>query len=157
MTNAMRYGAMEPGEEDSVNRLVARVFRRHVAPLFSEEGIEEFLRYISVDAIRQRSSSNHFVLVARAEHGSVGMIEVRDYDHVSLLFVDTAYQRQGIARELLRRALAVCRQRRPDGRTIDVNSSPNAVPAYERLGFHRQGPEKIKNGIRYVPMVLDLH
>jgi GNAT superfamily N-acetyltransferase len=147
---------MEPGDEDSVTSLVARVFDRHVAPLFSEEGVQEFLRYVSPDALRQRSNSNHFVLVARAGQDIVGAIEVRNHNHVSMLFVDTASQRQGIARELLRRALVICRGHRPHGREIDVNSSPNAVPAYERLGFRPKGPEQIEQGIRFVPMVLDL-
>jgi predicted GNAT family N-acyltransferase len=86
----------------------------------------------------------------------VGAIEVRDYNHISLLFVHMAHQRQGIARELLRRALAICCRYRPSLRQVDVNSSPNAVVAYARLGFRQRGPEQIKNGIRFVPMVLDL-
>jgi GNAT superfamily N-acetyltransferase len=156
MTEAIRYRAMEPGEEDRVSSLVTRVFNRHVASLFPEEGIREFLEYVAPGAIQQRCNSNHFVLVAGDGQHILGVIEVRDHSHVSLLFVDTAFQGQGIARELLRRALAICRRHRPILRQIDVNSSPNAVWAYEGLGFRQRGPEQIKNGIRFVPMVLDL-
>jgi GNAT superfamily N-acetyltransferase len=156
MTEAISYGAMNRGEERKVSGLISRVFHRHVAPLFAEEGVREFLTYVAPGAIQERANSNHVVLVARAGQHIRGVIEVRDYNHVSLLFVDTASQRQGIGRELLRRAMAICHRHRPDLREIDVHSSPNAVPAYERLGFHRQGPETTKNGIRFVPMVLDL-
>jgi hypothetical protein len=33
-----------------------------------------------------------------------------------------------------------------------VHSSPNAVDAYERLGFKAVGPEKLENGIYFIPM-----
>jgi ribosomal protein S18 acetylase RimI-like enzyme len=147
---------MEPGEEDRVSSLVTRVVNRHVAPLFREEGIREFLEWVAPGAIQQRSNSNHFVPVAGDGHHILGVIKVRDHSHVSLLLVDTAFQNPGIARELLTRALATCRRQRPMLREIDVNSSPNAVSTYERLGFRQRGPDQIKNGIRFVPMVLDL-
>jgi len=147
---------MKPGEEETVSRLVARVFHGHVAPLFAEEGIEEFLRYIDPGAILARLERNSFLLVATGGGQMVGAIAVRDYEHVSLLFVETAFQRQGIGRDLLDRAVETCRTRRPDLREVDVNSSPNAVPAYERLGFRQLRPEQIENGIRFVPMVMKL-
>jgi ribosomal protein S18 acetylase RimI-like enzyme len=65
----------------------------------------------------------------------VGVIEVRQFRHISLLFVDDRFQRQGIARALVRHAVARCLSRRPDLRQITVRSSPYAVPIYERLGF----------------------
>ena len=156
MAERVRYRAMKPGEEEAVSGLVARVFRRQVAALFPEEGIEEFLRYIDPAAILARVECNHFFLVAMAEGKLVGAIAVRDFEHVSLLFVETAFQRQGIARGLLDRAVEACRNHRPDQCEIDVNSSPNAVPAYESLGFRHLGPEQIENGIRFVPMVMRL-
>jgi hypothetical protein len=39
---------------------------------------------------------------------------------------------------------------------VSVNSSPNAVPIYERLGFASWSPEQTVNGIRFVPMLLEL-
>jgi hypothetical protein len=39
---------------------------------------------------------------------------------------------------------------------ITVNSSPYAVPVYEKLGFWRMGTEEIKNGIRCVPLRLNM-
>jgi ribosomal protein S18 acetylase RimI-like enzyme len=156
MTQAVQYRAMQRGEEDGVSSLVRRVFHKHVAPLFSDQGVREFRRYVTPGAIRHRSDSSHLVLLATVAGRMVGVIELRDYEHVSLLFVDTALQRQGIARELLSEALAICFRHKPHLREVDVNSSPNAVSAYQRLGFRRQGPEQVKNGIRFVPMVLDL-
>lgn len=147
---------MEPEEYREVSDLVARVFRADVAPHYSQEGIDEFLTYASPDALLNRSRQNHFVLVARVEEGIIGAIEVRNHSHISLLFVDSAYQRQGIAKELLRRALQRCQAHDPDLQAFTVNASPNAVGAYEQFGFQAQGPLQVRHGIAFVPMVLSL-
>ena len=107
-------------------------------------------------SLAQRVQDNHFVLVAIAHDEIVGMIEVRDHDHVSLFFVDPRFHRRGIGKELMQRALDTCRHNRPDLQQIDVNSSSYGVPVYERLGFRPAAPEQVKNGIRFVPMVLEL-
>ncbi len=44
----------------------------------------------------------------------------------------------------------------PGVRELTVNASPNAVLAYERLGFTPAGPEQTVNGIRFIPMALAL-
>lgn len=35
---------------------------------------------------------------------------------------------------------------------MTVNSSPYAVPVYEKLGFHATGSEQTVNGLRFTPM-----
>jgi predicted GNAT family N-acyltransferase len=147
---------MNPGEETKVCNLVSRVFNDFVAPLYDQEGVQEFFKYVEPTLLWQRSQENHFVLVATIRDKVVGMIEIRDYNHVSLLFVDRQFQQRGISKELLRRALETCLQHEPKLAEVSVNSSPNAVQVYERLGFYQKKPEQIKNGIRFVPMVLEL-
>ncbi|MDP6582666.1 MAG: GNAT family N-acetyltransferase, partial [Vicinamibacterales bacterium] len=100
--------------------------------------------------------SNHFVLVAMAADRPAGVIELRDNDHVSLLFVDGRFQRHGIARELLTRALSVARPAKPGLDRVTVNSSRFGVPIYERLGFRQTGPERSVNGIVFIPMAHQL-
>ena len=156
METTTHYRAMQPGEEHTVCEMVARVFMVFVAPEYTEQGIQEFLKYAQPDALHQRVQENHFVLVAIHQGRMVGVIEMRNHDHVSLLFVDGAFHRQGISRELLRRALDICRQRHPGLTTVTVNSSPYAVEAYHRLDFTIASPEQQKNGIRFVPMTLDV-
>jgi hypothetical protein len=39
---------------------------------------------------------------------------------------------------------------------VTVHASPNAVLAYAKLGFQATGAEHVQNGIRFIPMVLDL-
>jgi GNAT superfamily N-acetyltransferase len=85
-----------------------------------------------------------------------GVIDIRGGNHISHLCVATEYQWKGIARELLRRALEASPLKQVERQALDVNASPNAVPAYEHLAFHRQGPGRIDNRIRSVAMVLEL-
>ena len=53
-------------------------------------------------------------------------------------------------------ALAICRREKPDLVAITVNSSPYAVPIYERLGFRQTKPEQVVDGIRIVPMAVEV-
>ncbi len=154
MDEQLTFRPIRPGEETALVDLVLRVFDETVAPLYSQEGVSEFRRYVTPEALLARSYSNHFVLVTAAGNSLVGAIEVRDCNHVCLLFVDVAHQRRGIARELLTGVLDLCRTRRPDLREITVNSSPNSVEVYRRLGFTSLGPEMTINGIRFTPMTL---
>jgi GNAT superfamily N-acetyltransferase len=146
---------MEPGEEERVRDLVLRVFDEAVAPLFPEQGVREFTTYVQMEQLRTRSLADHFVLLALAEGEIVGMIEMRGCRHVSLLFVDGRFQRRGVARELLQQAMEACRSRGMEPMEVTVNSSPNSVQVYERLGFRATAPEQQFNGIRFTPMSLE--
>ncbi len=161
MAAPLTYRLMELGEEARVSDLVTRVFNEFVAPDYSAEGVREFLRYADTNLMAQRSQANHFVLLAFAGMALVGadlagMIELRDWNHISLLFVDRPYLRQGIGRGLLQRSLEICRSRQPGLAEITVNSSPYAVPIYVRLGFEPVAAEQVRNGIRFVPMKMAL-
>ena len=139
-----------------VSELATRVFNEFVAPEYSSEGVQEFYRYIQPSAFRARAQTNHFGLITLEQDKVVGVIEMRDHNHVSLLFVAPKFQRRGIAKELLRRALQICRANEPRLSEISVNSSSYAVPIYERLGFRKAGGRQIRNGIGFLPMVLKL-
>ncbi|NIM49051.1 MAG: GNAT family N-acetyltransferase [Gemmatimonadales bacterium] len=151
---AVRVRRMRPGEEAAVIDLVARVFNETVAPHYSEEGVLEFFKYAAAEPLAARSQSDHFTLVAEQDGDLVGMIEMRRFEHVAMLFVEP--RGRGVGKALLDEALAVCRVERSDLSVMTVHSSPNAVPAYERLGFLATDSERELNGIRFVPMALEL-
>jgi GNAT superfamily N-acetyltransferase len=149
------YRAMKAGEEQQVCDLVVLVFTEFVAPLYSPEGVQEFLTYAADPGqLRDRLQANHFVLVAEIQGRFAGAIEVRANDHISLFFIDGKSQRKGIGKELWRKALDTCLANQPEVAKITVHSSPNAVEAYQRLGFQAEVPEQTVNGIRFVPMAL---
>ncbi len=152
----MKYRLMKPGEESEVFNLVFRTFTEFIAPHYSRAGILEFLKYIRPGSLLERLQKEHFVLLAIAQRKIIGIIEVRGNSHISLLFVDKQFQKRGIARELLRRTLRICMKEKPDLSKITVNASPNSVKIYKHLGFRQEGPEQIRQGIRFTPMALKL-
>ena len=158
----IQYRYIKRGEESAVAALVAAVFMAHVAPHYTQEGVEEFLGYAEVSEFTRRLQREHVILVAVTggdedeEAQIVGMIEVREQRHISLLFVAGAYQGRGIATALLARAIRRCRRVNPDLAALTVHASPNAVPIYRRLGFVPSAEEQVVHGIRYTPMTLVL-
>ena len=156
MNNLPILRPMNPGEEVEVCNLVARSFNEFVAPDFPEEGIEEFFNYANPRALIKRSDGNHFVMVAEADDMIAGMIEIREMRHVSMLFVDKAFHRRGIGKELLRIALESIKSNGRPLRKVTVHSSRFAVPFYESLGFIRTEGEKIIHGVIHIPMALNL-
>ena len=139
---------LQPGEEDAAAELVMSVFMDYVGHEYSAEGVAEFVRYASARALRKRRETGESTAwIAFVDQSPVGMIEFRGVDHVSLMFVDATHHGRGIATRLFNTALS---HLEPD--EITVNSSPYAVPVYERLGFTSEGPEQTVNGITFIPM-----
>lgn len=154
---SIEYGPLRAGEERAVIEMVLSSFETAIAPLYSTRGVAEFKKYASLKEMAFRSRCAHFVCVARQDGDPVGMIEIRGHRHISMFFVKSACQQMGIGRQLLSCALNRCMQKNPEMAAITVNASPNAVPAYQHLGFTPNPPEKIINGIRYIPMQKNLN
>lgn len=153
----MNYRQMQPGEETQVIELVSRVFYEFVAPLYSDEGVTEFMKFADAETLAERLKGDDFVLIAESPDEIIGVIEIRAYRHIALFFVALEHQRKGIGRELLRKAVAECVDNDPNLNEITVNSSPNAVSVYRALGFIERDKEKTINGIRFVPMALKIY
>ncbi|HON79549.1 MAG TPA: GNAT family N-acetyltransferase, partial [Spirochaetota bacterium] len=123
------------------------------APDYSREGIDEFLKYVRENDILERViEGNHYIYIALQGRTVVGVIEIREYRHISLFFVNGKYHRRGIGSLLMKNALELCRVMNPLLLRLSVNSSPFAVPVYEKLGFNIEADEMEKNGIRFTPM-----
>ena len=149
IVSSIIYRQIHPAETAAVSSLAREVFDKFVAPHYQTEGIAEFHRYASAEALSQRHESGHITLVAEHSGELVGMLHLREPRHVSMLFVQSSRQRGGIGRGLLAGAGALA----GDGDCeFTVSSSPNAVSAYERLGFRITGSEQSVHGIRFVPM-----
>jgi predicted N-acetyltransferase YhbS len=142
-----------PADAGPVAALVRQVFDEHVAPSFEAEGIAEMHRHIAPEAIAERAQT-HRTFVAWQGGEAVGVIEVRDTDHVSMLFVRTSHMGLGIATALVARAIEAGRAAgRP---RMTVNSSVNAQSFYERFGFVATTEPQRLHGFAFVPMEKDL-
>lgn len=145
IVSSLIYRQIEPSETAAAAALAREVFDQFVAPYYQPEGVTEFHRYASADALSQRHVSGHATYVAERGGELLGMLHLRAPCHVAMLFVQSSLQRSGIARALLASA-------RDANCEFTVNSSPNAVAAYERLGFRVTGSEQCVHGIRFIPM-----
>ena len=149
IVSSIIYRQIHPPETAAVSSLAREVFDQFVAPYYQPEGVTEFHRYASAEALSQRHKTGHITLVAEHSGELVGMLHLREPRHVSMLFVQSSRQRGGIARGLLAAAGALAGDTDCE---FSVSSSPNAVSAYERLGFRITGSEQCVHGIRFVPM-----
>ena len=147
---------IQPNQVVEALALVHRVFTQDVAPAFNTRGVAEFLHFADEQAMIKRLRVNSFALVALDMDTVVGIIEVRNYDHISLLFVDKHHQKHGIGRTLCRHAIDICKNKKLALDEVTVNASPNAVIAYKQMGFMATENEKMVHGIRFTRMSLNL-
>ncbi|MBQ7425383.1 MAG: GNAT family N-acetyltransferase [Lachnospiraceae bacterium] len=137
-------------------KLAWNTFTRFNAPDYSQEGIENFYKFVNDDMLRKMFLAGHYQLFVAVEgEKCVGMLSIREKKHISLLFVDGDYHRYGIASALL----AFVRRYALDEEGVDsltVNASPYAVGFYHKKGFLNLSDETEMDGIRYTPMELIL-
>ncbi len=132
--------------------LVWRVFLEFEAPEYSDEGVDEFKRYIAPDAIKERLNKDELKMRVCLDADSVvGVIAMRPPCHISLMFVDKQYHKQGIARALFEHLLD---EVKAEGKhkKMTVFSSPYAAGFYRKVGFADTDMEQTVNGIRFFPM-----
>lgn len=139
-------------EVEEVSSFVRRVFDQFIAPGYSAEGRAQFYAYIRPDAMTVRLQNQSVAFGIWEEEQIVACIEIRDGNHIALLFTDALYQQRGLARKLMEVAQQTC----PTFAELSVNASPFAVGIYEKLGFIPQSEERVVNGIRFTPMVKSL-
>ena len=151
------YGLLRSGEEQAAVDLVEQTFLSQVAPFYPPEGVDEFLSYVSVQAISQRLAAHNFMLAAYGPEGLTGIVEIDcSREHIALFFVKKETQGQGVGRKLLSGALQELKNRKPDLAKVTVNSSPNSVEAYRALGFFATDYQQEHNGISFRPMAIHL-
>jgi GNAT superfamily N-acetyltransferase len=132
--------------------LVWEVFNEFQAPDYEARGVEEFKEFIRYENIREKMYCGEILLWGSFDKDRlIGVIAVQEPAHISLLFVDKAYHRNGVARGLVEQMLAYCKTK-TQYRIATVNASPYALKAYERMGFEATDAEREVNGIRFIPM-----
>jgi GNAT superfamily N-acetyltransferase len=147
---------LAPGSEAEACELIERVFMEFVAPGYSQRGVDEFMSYVNAARMAERRTQNHFAVAAHCAGRIIGVIEIRGNEHVSLMFVDKEHHGRGVCRTLFDNAVDHIRAAGRAPSAMTVNSSPFAAPVYVRLGFSVQEPEKEINGIRFIPMKMEL-
>jgi len=149
------FGFLPTGQEPAAAELVEQTFLQQVARHFSPQGANEFLKNVSPQAIASRLAAENFMLAASDSWGLAGILEANAArGHIVWFFVKPEAQGRGLGRELLKRALAELKRRRPELFRVTVNVSPNSVDAYLSLGFIPSDHQQEKSGVRFTPMTL---
>lgn len=134
---------LEETEIPDAAALIWEVFLQFEAPEYPEEGVRTFRELLdNQDKLRRLRFYGAF-------DGSalIGVICVREPQHIGGFFVKAAYHRQGVGRALFENMKADYEKQE-----FTVNSSPYAVPVYEHLGFTAEDTEQLVDGIRFTPM-----
>ena len=149
----IKYDVMKKVEIEEVSLLIRELFDEFIGFDYRQKGKDTFLDYIDPENIKNRfDKENHQFIIAKDENKIIGIIEVRDFNHISLLFVDKSYHQQGIAKTLFQKVIAICLKHNPKLAEIEVNSSLYAAEIYKKLGFEKTDNRQEKDGIIYIPM-----
>ena len=144
---------LETEDWDIATALIWRVFLRCNAADYEQEGIESFLNFISDEHLRLFCSIGEFEGYGAYIKGKLaGVCMMRQTGHISLLFIDTVYDKNGIGTKLVKHVADIAISK---GRIrLTVNATPYGAGFYHRIGFKDTGPEQVKEGVRYIPMEL---
>ena len=130
-------------EIKDATELMWDVFLQFVASEYSEEGIQAFRA--SLDDQERNAAMTWY---GAFENGHlVGVLCMRKPQHIGDFFVRADFQGKGHGRQLFARM-----KEDYTDQHFTVNSSPYAVPIYQKLGFRAIGPEQVVDGLRFIPM-----
>jgi len=131
--------------------LVWEVFQEEVAPLYTEEGVREFLKFIDYNHMKDLYEKGNIIFWGAFEEEVIGMMAVRNDGHISLFFVKNEYQGMGIGKALFQMMFNYCVEELKV-KKITVNAAPDSVMKYIHMGMRQVGTEEEKCGIRSIPM-----
>ncbi|ELH8889890.1 GNAT family N-acetyltransferase [Vibrio cholerae] len=145
------YELVTPEDQQLILALGEAVNEEFVIPYLSSDG-QEAMRNARKGDIEQATNTEIYTSIKAVKNGAiVGYVAWRQGNYIAQLYVSSKYQNQGVGRGLITEML-----KRSGASSIELKASVNAVGFYERLGFQSVGTEQVKNGIRYVPMLLKL-
>lgn len=149
----MHIERARPEDAEAIGSLIRGLGRAFLLDP-SGQGAEGFLHSLGTEAVAGCISAPSFAYFKGLLDGELaGVVAVRDAGHLYHLFVAERFQGRGLARALWMHARAGAQAAGNPGH-FTVNSTPAAVPVYERFGFRATGPRVETKGIAYVPMRL---
>ena len=134
-----------------VSILAKNIYLKYNSNLDTKEGIENVLMFISFDSMKVRFfMEGSLILTAKDDNDIiVGMLEITNYDHISLFFVDDKHFKLGIATQLFEETKNILKSDK-----YTVKSSNYALEFYKKLGFVQLFNDiQIENGVHFHYMI----
>ena len=129
-----------------------RTFLKFEAKDYGVEGVDNFRNFIADPILRRMFLiGTYHMYVATHQEKIVGMVSLRDKNHISLLFVDEAYHKQGIGRRLID-TIGTFSKEEYGKDEITVNAAPYGFGFYKKVGFFSTSPLMTSGGIKYTSM-----
>ncbi len=140
-------------KEDDIPPALDLAWRMFVKYDSLDYGVEhtERMREAIEDRLKNLSIYNQrLMVVTLVDDKVVGMLETYGTNRISLLFVDSKYQRKRIATAMMNRIASELKMRGYD--KIVLNSSPYGLSFYEHFGFTVEAEEKNADTPWKIPM-----
>ena len=135
------------------SNMINIVFDEFVGKDYSEEGKKSFKDYLEKNSVFERLKNNYYkAYLARFNNEIIGILEIKNNNHISLFFVKKEHHKKGIGKKLFEYFINKIKQENIGINKITVNSSIYAEKIYSRLGFVRINDIQEKNGIIFIPM-----
>jgi GNAT superfamily N-acetyltransferase len=129
-----------------------KTFLKFEAKDYGLEGVNSFRNFIADPLLRRMFLlGTYHMYVATCNEKIVGMVSLRDQNHISLLFVDEAYHKRGIGRRLVE-TIGGFSKEEYGKEDITVNAAPYGVGFYKKVGFFSTSPLMTNDGIKYISM-----
>ncbi len=133
-------------------KMIWKTFLKYEGKDYSEEGIRNFFEFITDDDLYVSFLKGDYqMMVALDDERVIGAASIRNYNHLSLLFVDEEYHHRGVGSKLMTR-LCDYLKREAGEKYMSLYAAPYAVNFYRKLGFRTVRPEGEYSGIRVTSM-----
>lgn len=123
--------------------LVWRVFSLLDTPIFGEEAAKSYKAIIE----ETREKNNIVFYGALDGDRVVGVLGMRENNHIGYFYIDPSYQRQGIGKKLFKLMKSDY-----EVHEFTVNAMPTGMDAYKRLGFVQTGDLLNNGGVVTTPL-----
>lgn len=134
--------------------LAWRTFMKYDSVDYCQQGIENFKNFVSDTSLYRNFCEGKYPLfVALKNDELVGIISLRNTNHISLLFVDGGHHREGVGRALVEYARDFLRDELK-ANCATVFAAPYAYSFYRAAGFVEIGFETERDGMKFTPMEL---
>lgn len=138
-----------------ISALITSIAQEHIATTLSDVGLQHLLSGMTVESTKARLSQGYKFFVAHDGAEMIAIAAIRLPFHLYYLFVKTEHQRKGIGHRLWQHARKWTVEN-SNTLQITVNSSLNAVAAYQQMGFRISSPIEELQSVRYQPMLWEI-
>lgn len=147
-----------PEDAEQAYHLIKTVYDGFLYNEANEAGRAFFYDYINAENILKRywEKISFFLCAKDNKQNLLGIMEIRNYNHISLLFVHKKHHKKGLSRllyqEAVKKIIDAGNKSERNPLVITVNSSIYAAKIYEKLGFVALKETQYVEGMRFIPM-----